>query len=127
MVRALQAQGVAVWGVETTDGARSAFVLPPPAARRPAEESAASAGARGGAPAATARTPVALVFGNEIVGVSPGVLRECDDVVKIPTLGRKNSLNVACAASIVIYECLRQWEYLGDGGGDDEAQPSARG
>ena len=34
----------------------------------------------------------------------------CDGVVEIPTYGVKNSLNVAAAAPIVVYEVLRQWK-----------------
>ena len=33
----------------------------------------------------------------------------CDAVVEIPVFGVKNSLNVACCASIVLYEVLRRW------------------
>lgn len=53
--------------------------------------------------------PLALVFGNELVGIHPDVLQECDSLVCIPTHGVKNSLNVATCASIVMWEALRQW------------------
>ena len=33
----------------------------------------------------------------------------CDAVLEIPVFGVKNSLNVACCASIVLYEVLRRW------------------
>ena len=36
------------------------------------------------------------------------VLALCDDVIEIPTFGAKNSLNVASACSVVVYEALRQ-------------------
>jgi tRNA G18 (ribose-2'-O)-methylase SpoU len=56
---------------------------------------------------------VALIFGNELVGVDIQVLEECDELVSVPTHGIKNSLNVATCASIIIWEALRQWEFIG--------------
>ena len=53
---------------------------------------------------------VALVVGSEVTGVDPAVMALCDGVVEIPTYGVKNSLNVAAAAPIVVYEVLRQWK-----------------
>jgi tRNA G18 (ribose-2'-O)-methylase SpoU len=32
----------------------------------------------------------------------------CDDIIEIPTFGAKNSLNVASACSVVVFEALRQ-------------------
>ena len=55
---------------------------------------------------------VALVLGNEEVGVDTYVLQSCDSAIEIPCLGRKNSLNVASAASVVAYEIIRQWGAL---------------
>lgn len=52
---------------------------------------------------------VAIVLGNEVTGVDKAVLDVCDAVVEIPVFGVKNSLNVACCASIVLYEVLRRW------------------
>lgn len=51
---------------------------------------------------------VALIFGNELVGVAIDVLNECDGIVSVPTHGIKNSLNVATCASVVTWEALRQ-------------------
>lgn len=53
--------------------------------------------------------PVALLFGNEALGVDPQALEACDRIVEIPVFGFKNSLNVACACAVVVYEVLRQW------------------
>lgn len=53
------------------------------------------------------RFPVALVFGNEALGVARPVLRLCDGVVEIPVFGYKNSINVATAAGIAIYGLLQ--------------------
>lgn len=52
--------------------------------------------------------PVAIVMGAEDVGVSPDNLRICDQMVKIPQFGTIGSLNVSVAASIMVYEVVRQ-------------------
>ena len=54
----------------------------------------------------TAKT--ALVLGNEVTGVALEVMEVCDGVVEIPTFGAKNSLNVASACAVVVFEALRQ-------------------
>mgnify|MGYP005838783541 CR=1 FL=1 len=45
----------------------------------------------------------AFLFGNEITGVSPAIISECDGVIELPMAGKKNSLNVSTCAGIVIY------------------------
>ena len=51
----------------------------------------------------------ALVFGRESVGLPDELLADHpQDVYGIPTLGAVRSLNIANAASIVVYEALRQ-------------------
>lgn len=52
---------------------------------------------------------VALVVGNEVTGVDTRVMESADFIAEIPTYGVKNSLNVASAAPIVVFEVLRQW------------------
>lgn len=52
--------------------------------------------------------PVALIIGNEGKGISQLVKRNCDFVVKIPMIGKINSLNASVAAGIMIYEVVRQ-------------------
>ena len=49
-----------------------------------------------------------LVFGNEGHGISPEVLRACDEAVAIPMPPHVDSLNVATAAAIFLYEASRQ-------------------
>lgn len=44
-----------------------------------------------------------LVMGNEIKGLSPGVLKRCDKLLELPMRGKKESLNVAVAFGIVAY------------------------
>ena len=55
-------------------------------------------------PALKPTFPLALVVGNEVTGVSPAVRRLADEVVEIPMLGQKESLNVAVAAGIALYQ-----------------------
>jgi tRNA G18 (ribose-2'-O)-methylase SpoU len=52
----------------------------------------------------------AIVVGNEITGVDQRVIAQADRVVEIPMYGIKNSLNVASAAPVVVFEILRQWK-----------------
>ena len=51
--------------------------------------------------------PLALVVGNEVEGISAVVLKEADAVVKIPMVGRKESLNVSVAAGVALYALRR--------------------
>ena len=51
--------------------------------------------------------PIALVLGNEEEGLAPEVAAECSRVVTIPGCGRVESLNVAAAAAVLIWECAR--------------------
>lgn len=53
----------------------------------------------------------ALVLGNEVEGVSEAVLKLCDASIEIPQVGSKHSLNVANAASIVLWEYFKQSQY----------------
>lgn len=65
--------GYQLWALEATATAVSIFTAPLPAA------------------------PLALVVGNEVAGVDPGLLAACTQVVALPMYGAKSSLNVATA------------------------------
>lgn len=52
--------------------------------------------------------PAAIVFGNEGSGVSAEMLRMADSRLYIPILGGAESLNVAVAAGVILYEAVRQ-------------------
>ena len=52
--------------------------------------------------------PAAIVIGNEGDGISPLVRKNCDVTVSIPMQGRISSLNASAAASILLYEAVRQ-------------------
>ena len=50
----------------------------------------------------------ALILGNEVDGVSDGVLSRCDGAIEIPQAGSKHSLNVSVAAGVVLWEVFRR-------------------
>ena len=52
--------------------------------------------------------PAAIVIGNEGDGMSPLVRKNCDMLVHIPMKGQISSLNASAAASILLYEAVRQ-------------------
>ncbi len=54
------------------------------------------------------RGPAALVMGSEDKGISPAVMEQADIRVKIPVFGSIGSLNVSAAASVLVYEIIRQ-------------------
>ncbi|MHB8509969.1 MAG: 23S rRNA (guanosine(2251)-2'-O)-methyltransferase RlmB [Candidatus Dormibacteria bacterium] len=58
--------------------------------------------------AADLRGATAIVVGSEGDGLHRLVRERCDQLVRLPMLGQVSSLNAAIAASIVIYEALRQ-------------------
>ncbi|MEO8934631.1 MAG: RNA methyltransferase [Xanthomarina sp.] len=49
-------------------------------------------------------TTYALVFGNEVKGVSQNVVSASDVVIEIPQFGTKHSLNISVSAGIVIWD-----------------------
>jgi 23S rRNA (guanosine2251-2'-O)-methyltransferase len=52
--------------------------------------------------------PAAIVLGSEGKGLRPLVRKTCDRVLSIPMRGKINSLNVASAASVFLFEAARQ-------------------
>jgi tRNA G18 (ribose-2'-O)-methylase SpoU len=83
-VSALRSRGIPVYAFEVTDRSRSLF-------------------------ATRFRSPAAVVFGNELAGVSGEVLAAADEIVAIPMGGFKNSVNVSVAAGVAIFEIVRQF------------------
>ena len=55
--------------------------------------------------------PVAIVMGSEEEGISESGKRLADVSVKIPLLGKINSLNVSVAAGIILFETVRQRKF----------------
>lgn len=52
--------------------------------------------------------PVAIIMGSEETGIDPQLLALADERVKIPILGKIQSLNVSVAAGLLAYEVVRQ-------------------
>ncbi len=50
----------------------------------------------------------ALVFGNEVHGVSQEAVALCDDCIEIPQLGTKHSLNISVSAGIVVWDLFKK-------------------
>jgi TrmH family RNA methyltransferase len=55
----------------------------------------------------TIKKPVMLIVGNEAKGMSVKLKALCDRVIRIPMGGAVNSLNVSCAASILMWEIYK--------------------
>jgi len=79
-VERLKARGLLVYAVEQTIGA-----VRPQDTEVPADR------------------PLALVFGNELRGVSDAVIAACDGCLALPQHGSKHSLNVAVCAGVVLW------------------------
>jgi len=79
----MQAQGIRVVALETTDQSRCIWEY-------------------------RFSVPICLVLGNEVTGLSESVLSMADEVVEIPVMGYKNSINVAVAFGIAVAEIQRQ-------------------
>ncbi|HEV7350059.1 23S rRNA (guanosine(2251)-2'-O)-methyltransferase RlmB [Telluribacter sp.] len=53
-------------------------------------------------------TPTVIIMGSEEDGISPELLRACNQRVRIPLQGQVESLNVSVATSVILYEAVRQ-------------------
>jgi tRNA G18 (ribose-2'-O)-methylase SpoU len=51
---------------------------------------------------------LALVFGNEALGISRDVLDLCDTFVQIPLFGFKNSINVATSVAVIGFQVIER-------------------
>ena len=50
----------------------------------------------------------ALIFGNEVYGVSQEAVALCDGCIEIPQLGTKHSLNISVSAGIVVWDLFQK-------------------
>ncbi|MBK8902050.1 MAG: TrmH family RNA methyltransferase [Anaerolineaceae bacterium] len=82
-VSQLKSAGYLIWVLEEGETAVNLFTTPLPA---------------------TANQPILLVIGNEKVGVDPAIQQLADCTLALPMSGVKNSLNVAVAFGIAIYQ-----------------------
>jgi 23S rRNA (guanosine2251-2'-O)-methyltransferase len=58
--------------------------------------------------------PVCIIMGAEDTGVPYEHLKLCDEWIKIPMLGKIESLNVSVAAGVLIYEAVKQRGFGGN-------------
>ncbi len=54
---------------------------------------------------------IALVFGNEVQGVSQEVMDEVEACIEVPQFGTKHSLNIAVCLGIVVWKVFEEWKY----------------
>ena len=85
----LKKEGYAIWAVEQVEGSTALQLFRMPEGSK-----------------------LALVLGNEVEGVSDGVLGLCDGALEVPQFGSKHSLNVAVCAGIVLWEVFRKWKFV---------------
>jgi len=55
------------------------------------------------------RKPAFILVGNEQAGLPAAYEAECDVLVKMPMLGKADSLNAAIATAVMVYEVVNQW------------------
>ncbi len=77
----LRTRGCQLWAIEGGPRSRPVYELAPP---------------RG-------RDTLVLVVGHEVSGIDPRIMELCEQVVRVPMLGIKGSLNVSVAFGIVAY------------------------
>lgn len=85
LIKSLKEKGYIIWALEKTSVSQSIFNYKISESSR----------------------PTILVIGNEITGVDPDILKECDAHLHIPMVGIKNSLNVAIAFGIAVYSLMK--------------------
>ncbi len=55
-----------------------------------------------------AEEKIAVIFGNEVTGVTDTTMALCDGCIEIPQMGMKHSLNIATAAGVVLWELVKR-------------------
>lgn len=85
VIASLQSDGVEVWAVEQVKGAVYLNNFEPEEGRK-----------------------YALVFGNEVKGVSQEAIRQCKGSIEIPQLGTKHSLNISVSAGVVVWDIFQK-------------------
>jgi tRNA G18 (ribose-2'-O)-methylase SpoU len=53
-------------------------------------------------------TKYALIFGNEVKGVSQEAIKLCSGAIEIPQLGTKHSLNISVSTGIVVWDIFQK-------------------
>jgi len=105
--KVLRASAGAIFGIPVVEGEDPVHVLDALGAQR---RRSVAAVARGGVPydACDLRGGVAIVVGGEARGLPDAVTARVDERVTIPMAGRAESLNVAVACSVLVFEAARQ-------------------
>lgn len=85
VIGSLKSEGVEVWAVEQVEGAVYLNDFRPQKGSR-----------------------YALIFGNEVKGVSQEAIRLCDGAIEIPQLGTKHSLNISVSAGVVVWDIFQK-------------------
>ena len=85
VIEKLKAENVHIWSVEQTENAVMLNEFMP-----------------------DAETKYALIFGNEVKGVTQEAINLSDGVIEIPQLGSKHSLNISVSAGIVIWDIFQK-------------------
>ncbi len=85
-IKALKTEGFSVFALEQTEGAQLLSDF-----------------------SASNFEKIALVFGNEVMGVSESALALCDGVIEIPQFGTKHSINISVSAGIAIWHVVQPY------------------
>lgn len=85
VINDLQKENVAVWAVEQVENSILLHDFEPEAGKK-----------------------LALVFGNEVKGVSQQAIEICNGTIEIPQLGTKHSLNISVSAGIVVWDIFKK-------------------
>ena len=54
---------------------------------------------------------IALVFGNEVTGITDEVMDQIDECIEVPQYGTKHSLNISVCVGVVVWELFRKWKF----------------
>ena len=54
---------------------------------------------------------IALVFGNEVRGVSQAAMDMVDECLEVPQFGTKHSFNISVCIGIVVWDIFRKWKF----------------
>lgn len=88
VITSLKEDGAEVWAIEQVDNAVFLNDFTPEAGKR-----------------------YALVFGNEVKGVSQEAIKLCDGTIEIPQLGTKHSLNISVSTGIVVWDIFQKLQH----------------
>ncbi|MUV05089.1 TrmH family RNA methyltransferase [Flavobacterium rakeshii] len=88
VITSLKEDGAKVWAIEQVDNAVFLNDFTPEAGKR-----------------------YALVFGNEVKGVSQEAIKLCDGTIEIPQLGTKHSLNISVSTGIVVWDIFQKLQH----------------